>query len=111
VATPAFNPSPGRFTDSVSVALATPTPAATIRYTTDETEPTAGSGFTYTAPVTITGTATLKARAFRSGFRESAVASAVYTRLVPAMTVGLHSRIGVDTLLGGMIELRRDEHA
>jgi hypothetical protein len=111
VVTPTFNPAPGRFTGPLSVVLATPTPAATIRYTTDETEPTAGNGFTYTAPVTISGTATVKARAFRSGFRESAVASAAYIRVVPSMTVGLHSRIGVDTLLGGIIELRRDEDA
>ncbi len=108
-ASPAFHPAPGRFVNAVSIGISTPTAASTIRYTLDETEPTASNGITYTAPVTLSRTATLKARAFRWGFQESPVVSGVYKRLVPSMTIGVHTRIGVDTVLGGTIESEGDE--
>ena len=81
VATPTFLPLDGTaFTGSQAVTLACTTPGATIRYTLDGSEPTAGSTL-YTAPLQLTQTATVKARAFVAGMADSAVASATYTRL------------------------------
>jgi hypothetical protein len=82
VATPTFAPLDGTtFTGSQAVTLACATPGAAIRYTLDGSEPTAASAL-YTAPVQLTQTTTVKARAFVAGMADSAAASATYTRVV-----------------------------
>ena len=78
VATPAITPSGGSFGDSVQVTLACATAGATIRYTTDGSNPT-GTSPIYAVPFTLTSSATVKAKAFASGYNESAVASASFT--------------------------------
>ena len=82
VATPTFTPLDGAtFAGSQAVTLACATPGAAIRYTLDGSEPTAASAL-YTAPVQLTQTTTVKARAFVAGMADSAAASATYTRVV-----------------------------
>jgi len=80
VATPTLSPAPGTFTAPVAVTIATTTPTATIRYTLDGTEPTAGSPL-YTGAITVGAeqSAQLRARAFRSQWNDSAVAAGTYT--------------------------------
>ncbi len=80
VATPTITPNGANFTGSVEVSLACATTGATIRYTTDGSEPAANSTL-YSAPLTLTSTTTLKARAFKSGYVDSAVAGATFNRL------------------------------
>jgi hypothetical protein len=86
VATPAISPNGGTFTNSASVSLATTTSGATIRYTTDGSAPTTASPV-YSAALTLTNSATVKAQAFATGMSNSAVASASFT-IVPASTGG-----------------------
>ena len=43
-------------------------PSATIRYTTDFSEPTLTNGFTYAAPLSIASTTVLRAKAFKTNF-------------------------------------------
>src|SRR6267143_1693207 len=76
------------FTDS--------TPGATIYYTTDGSTPTTSSA-TYSGPLTVTTTQTLKAIAAASGYAPSAVASATYTIQVPAATPVLSPASGTYT--------------
>jgi len=78
VATPTFNPPGGSYTGSVPVSISTPTPGATIRYTTNGTTPTATSPL-YTGPITVNANTTLKAIGLASGKTNSAVATAAYT--------------------------------
>lgn len=78
VSTPMFNPAGGSYTTAQSVTLSTSTSGATIRYTTNGADPTSSSTVA-SGPISITATTTLKARAFRLGHPESAVASATYT--------------------------------
>lgn len=78
VATPVISPAQGIYTDSVQVTISTQTSGATIRYTTDGTTPTAASTV-YASALTFTSTTTVRARAFKSGFGDSDVATAVYT--------------------------------
>ncbi|HYG73815.1 MAG TPA: chitobiase/beta-hexosaminidase C-terminal domain-containing protein [Planctomycetota bacterium] len=83
VATPTISPNGGSFTGSTSVTLACATTGATIRYTLDGSTPSATST-AYTAALTISSSATLKARAFKSGMTDSDTASAAFTITAPA---------------------------
>lgn len=78
VATPTFTPPGGTYGSAQSVTIATATPGATIKYTTDGSTPTAGSA-TYTGPVSVTTSRTLRAFALKSGMNDSAVAGSTYT--------------------------------
>ena len=79
VAAPAFSPAGGQFTNSLTVAISSATPAARIYYTTDGRTPTAASPF-YTAPFVLTNLAdtTVLAQAFADGMVPSTVASASF---------------------------------
>ena len=77
VATPTFSPAPGTYQSSVKVAILCFTRSATIRYTTDGSDPDSSSS-KYSSPLTITSTTTLKVKAFKSGMIDSDVASGTY---------------------------------
>ncbi len=89
VATPVINPNGGTFVGSVSVTVTTSTSGASIRYTTNGTNPTTASTL-YTSPLTITTSVTIRAAAFKAGLNDSAVASASFVITVssPAGLVG-----------------------
>jgi sugar lactone lactonase YvrE len=82
VATPVISPQGGAFGDSVTVTLACDTAAAQIRYTLDGSTPTASS-LLYTAPFLLDYSATVNAKAFKSGALSSAVATAIFTGTLP----------------------------
>jgi len=80
VVTPTFNPAGGSYLTSQSVSISTTTPSSSIYYTTDGTDPNnAGNGTLYSAPIAVSATTTIKARAYATGFDPSAVASATYS--------------------------------
>lgn len=79
VAAPTFNPAPGNYSSAQTVAIATTTGGATIRYTTDGSTPSETHGTVYAGPVTIAATTTLQAIAYESGFSDSTVTSGTYT--------------------------------
>jgi hypothetical protein len=76
---PAFNPAAGSYSGNQTVSIISATPGTTIRYTTDGSAPSQTNGIAYSNPVTIGMTATLKAIAYRSGLKDSAVSQATYT--------------------------------
>lgn len=78
VAAPVFSPAAGTYTSAQSVTITSATSGAEIHYTTDGSEPTTSSSL-YTAPLTISTTTTVKAKAFKSGMTASATATAAYT--------------------------------
>jgi hypothetical protein len=75
---PAFSVPGGTYSQPQSVALSTPTPGATIYYSTDGSTPTSASA-TYIAPISITQTKTLKAIATLCCMLDSPVSSATFT--------------------------------
>ena len=77
VATPTLTPTPGAFTAAPLVVLATSTSGATIRYTLDGSDPTSASTL-YRYPFVVGVTTTVKARGFKTGWTQSAVASGAY---------------------------------
>ncbi|MBI4325065.1 MAG: VCBS repeat-containing protein [Chloroflexi bacterium] len=103
VATPTISPNEGSFTDSVQVTLDCATADATITYTTSGSDPTASSTV-YTAPFTLTSSATIKAKAFKSGFNDSAVAAASFTvtqqNLAPTISNISNQTTNEDTTVG-----------
>ena len=78
VATPTFSPVPGTYAANQNVTISCATTGATIRYTTNGTEPTSSST-PYSAALPVTVSTTLKARAFKSGLADSSTATGVYT--------------------------------
>ena len=86
VETPTFSPAAMAFaTDTLSVTLACATAGATIRYTTNGSEPTASSA-QYTGAITLNATTTIKAKAFKANCVDSATASATFTQAARAAT-------------------------
>ena len=86
VETPTFSPAAMTFaTDTLSVSLSCATAGATIRYTTNGSEPTASSA-QYTVAITLNATTTIKAKAFKANYVDSATASATFTQAARAAT-------------------------
>ena len=75
---PVFRPASGIYSGPLSVTIGTSTPGATIRYTTNGTDPTATST-AYTGPISVSATTTVLARAFAAGMNPSTVIAATYT--------------------------------
>ena len=98
VATPSIMPAGGTFTNSVKVTLNCATAKATIRYTLDGSEPTVKSPAYKKTGLTITNSATLKAKAF-NGKDTSATATAAFVIYIPpAPVIATDSQLPAATL-------------
>src|SRR3972149_10540999 len=105
VATPTFNPVGGTYGAAQHVALMCSTVGASIRYTSDGSEPSSSSRI-YSIPIPICGSGelyssrgadnpllnyylqaegsvTIRAKAFKSGMTDSDIATATYTFVLP----------------------------
>ena len=77
LAPPAITPNGGTFIPSVTVTLQSPNTNATLYYTLDGTLPTTNS-LLYSAPFTLTNSATVTANAFETNFNNSIAANALF---------------------------------
>jgi hypothetical protein len=77
-ATPTFSPVAGPYGPTQNVTILDSTPGAVIHFTTDGSTPTSGST-TYTTPIPVAVTTTVKALAIASGYNNSPIGTAVYT--------------------------------
>ncbi len=77
VAELSFDPDGGTYTGPQTVTITCATPGATVRYTTDGTEPTESST-QYTGPITVAQSLTLKAKAWKTDYFPSYVKTADY---------------------------------
>ena len=73
-----FSVNRGFFNVPFSLSITTATPGATVMYTTNGSTPTLSNGFVYSAPLTINGTRTVRAAAFKTGFLPSNVDTESY---------------------------------
>ena len=78
VAGPQLDPASCLFYPSTNVSITCATEGATIRYTTDGTDPTESSPV-YSGPIFVDDDTMIKARAWKTGMNPSAVAAAMYT--------------------------------
>ncbi len=78
VAIPTFDPAAGEVTSGTNVSISCATSGATIHYTVDGTDPTSSSA-TYSSPIEITATTTIKAIAVKDGMADSEIATATYS--------------------------------
>lgn len=77
VSTPVFSIEAGTYIDSVLVSISCTTPGAVIKYTINGTIPDTSS-VTYITPILVDSTLTIKARAYKTGWIPSPIASASY---------------------------------
>ena len=79
VATPSFSPAGGSYSVPTNVTITCATDGAAIFYTTNGSTPTTLDNYIYNGgSVALASVVTLKARAFKAGYTDSAVASATY---------------------------------
>ena len=102
-ATPTANPSGGQVAPGTMVTLSCVTPGATIRYTTNGSDPTTISTV-YTSPIVINDATTIKARAFANGMTDSDVATFVYT-VIPSSDSLTFAVDNVKTRAGAYVEV------
>jgi alpha-tubulin suppressor-like RCC1 family protein len=97
---PAFDPAPGTFTGSVAVTM-TAAAGSTIRYTLNNSDPTASSA-PYTAPVLLDATTTVKAKTFQTAQAPSPTTTGVYTIALANPTL---SPVGGSVAVGQLVTL------
>jgi hypothetical protein len=78
LAPPHFNVDRGLFDQPFTLILSSSDPAATIRYTTDGSEPTEIAGLVYTGPLSITNTVAIRAATFRTNALPSVTVTHTY---------------------------------
>jgi hypothetical protein len=78
VSTPTISPNGGSFSGPVTVTLSCSTSGATIYYTTDGSAPTPFSNL-YFAPFVISPPLTIRAKAFKTSYSDSAIAQASFS--------------------------------
>jgi len=77
VKAPVFTPPAGIYADSQNVTITCPTEGATIRYTTNGSDPTETSPV-YTTPIPVSVKTTIKAKAWKTGMEPSGINTAAY---------------------------------
>jgi hypothetical protein len=93
VASPVFSPNGGSNDSAISVTISSLSTDADIRYTLDNSSPTPSS-LLYTAPLLVSSSTVMRARAYKVGFNNSAEVSAVFiigdtsTNLPPIVDAG-----------------------
>lgn len=104
VAAPVIAPQDREFAEDVDVTITTATPGASIYYTLDGTDPTQSSTV-YTAPFTLTASATVKARAFQGTLVPSDIATAVFSKLgAPELTTVQVTPASASVAPGGAVQ-------
>ncbi|MFC1552378.1 chitobiase/beta-hexosaminidase C-terminal domain-containing protein [Candidatus Latescibacterota bacterium] len=87
VATPTFSPSAGTYSSEQTVTISCATAGATIYYTTDGSDPD-NTDTEYTTPISVTVTSTtIKAKAYKTNWIASDIASANYDLQVATPTL------------------------
>jgi hypothetical protein len=82
-----FTPPAGTYGSAQSITITSATASASIRFTTDGSNPSSTAGTLYTGPVTISSSTSFKAIAFKSGMTDSAIVPANYSITLPDFSI------------------------
>ncbi|MDZ4181703.1 MAG: chitobiase/beta-hexosaminidase C-terminal domain-containing protein, partial [Candidatus Cloacimonadaceae bacterium] len=95
-AAPVFAPAAGSYASAQNVILTSTTIGATIRYTTDGTDPSPVNGMDYVAPITVSINQTIKAYSIKAGYQDSPIVSATYAigTFVPVVATPVFNPLG-----------------
>ncbi len=106
VETPTFAPPAGTYFSAQNVVISTTTTGADIYYTIDGSEPTTSSNL-YTLPVNISSNTTLKARAYKTGYNPSTIATGLYIFPTPVANLAAlrAGTIGQSYIVSGEVVL------
>lgn len=87
VAVPQITPAPVLFSSAQTITITCATSGATIRYTTDNSDPsaTAGTVIASGGSFTLSATGTVKAISYKTGMLTSSITSVAYTFHIPVM--------------------------
>ena len=102
-----FSHKRGFYTAGFSLALATETPGATIRYTLDGSTPSATTGTMYSSPIVINGTSKVRAVGIKPGWLDSKVKTHTYLFLGDILSAVADGH-GAGGLAGGRVFQRPD---
>lgn len=86
VLAPTFSPTPTAYSTYQTVTLNSATSGASIRYTTDGSDPSTTYGIAYTGPFTVADTSTIRAVAYKTGMTTSQVRLGQYVINAPGPT-------------------------
>jgi hypothetical protein len=89
---PAFSEEHGFRDEPFLLTLTTSTPAATVRFTTDGSEPSETNGTVYAAPIRIAKTSVIRAAAFAPGSQPSPVVTRTYLFIDDIVTQSLDGK-------------------
>jgi hypothetical protein len=97
-ASPTFSPNGGTVSSTQAITIADAISGATIYYTTDGSTPTPRSGTTkqYSAPFTLSASASVRAIATANGYSNSSVSSASFTLQSSSSTSTQSTAISID---------------
>jgi hypothetical protein len=90
--TPVFTPAPGTYANSQSVTMSSPTPDASIYYTTNGSDPSV-NGTLYSGPILIISPATFEAIATAPGASSSAIATGSYSIVSPQLALTFEAEL------------------
>lgn len=96
-----FSHDRGFYSAPFDVTISTATPDAVIRYTIDGSTPTASYGTVYAAPVRISTTTTLRAMAFRPGWKSTNVDTHTYLFLGDVVNQAMNVTTGAQVTPAG----------
>ncbi len=99
VATPVFNPEGGIYVEAQSVTISCSTEGAAIQYSTDN-----GATWTnYMAAISVSETTTIQAKATKTDYNDSQVASATYTIELPSSIADVREQETGDVFTKGIV--------
>ncbi len=84
-ATPTFSPPSAIYSNAPLVSISSATADASIRYTTDGSDPSETTGTLYSSPILVSSAAMFKAIAYASNASDSAISEAVYSSTTPLL--------------------------
>ncbi len=101
-AAPVITPGTGTYSGAQSVSITSATSGATVKYTTDGSQPSQTNGTVYNGAFTVSTTTTVKAMAFKPGMTDSDITGATLTITAPSGNLALNKAVVASSFQDGL---------